>query len=81
MLNPLWLLFSIVVWLKKTTSLPKLNLSIVAKLSNLSILLKRLCDSHEDRHPQVEESCSTKMLEACKAGLEEKCNFGNIAEL
>ena len=24
MLNPLWLLFSIVVWLKKTTSLPKL---------------------------------------------------------
>ena len=28
MLNPLWLLFSIVVWLKKTTSLPKLYLSL-----------------------------------------------------
>ena len=28
MLNPLWLLFSIVVWLKKTTSLPKLYFQI-----------------------------------------------------
>ena len=31
MLNPLWLLFSIVVWLKKTTSLPKLYFRISSK--------------------------------------------------
>ena len=31
MLNPLWLLFSIVAWLKKTTSLPKLYFKISSK--------------------------------------------------
>ena len=31
MLNPLWLLFSILVWLKKTTCLPKLYLRISSK--------------------------------------------------
>ena len=36
MLNPLWLLFSIVVWLKKTTSLPKLY------IKNGSSFLKKL---------------------------------------
>ena len=34
MLNPLWLLFSIVVWLKKTTSLPKLYININLQLIN-----------------------------------------------
>ena len=39
MLNPLWLLFSIVVWLKKTTSLPKLYSILLFRLHKCNISL------------------------------------------
>ena len=47
MLNPLWLLFSIIVWLKKTTSLPKLYFKMLTAheipqcLQNVLKLLKK----------------------------------------
>ena len=38
MLNPLWLLFSIVVWLKKTTSLPKLYFYLLGRFFSKFLL-------------------------------------------
>ena len=38
MLNPIWLLFAIVMWLEKTTSLPKLYMLI--KLTNLLTIIQ-----------------------------------------
>ena len=43
MLNPLWLLFSIVVWLKKTTSLPKLYFRSFVLSSNQPVESSIFC--------------------------------------